>query len=129
MKILPSLILIVSGLLVGCSTLAQTADRPPSDAVERGTASWYGKRFHGRTTASGEIYDMHGMTAAHKTLPLHTVVEVRNLRNDKRVVVRINDRGRLPGRVIDLSYGAAKKLGFIKQGLTPVEIRVLERPK
>ena len=75
---------------------------------ERGVASWYGKKFHGNLTSSRETYDMYAMTAAHKTLPLPTYVRVRNLRNDKSIVVRVNDRGPfVHNRIIDLSYSAA----------------------
>jgi rare lipoprotein A (peptidoglycan hydrolase) len=78
----------------------------------RGESSWYGKPFHGRQTASGERYDMYGMTAAHKTLPFGTLVQVTNLENNKKVIVRVNDRGPfIRRRVLDLSYAAAKKLG------------------
>jgi len=90
---------------------------------ERGTASWYGKKFHGRRTSSGERYDMFAMTAAHPTLPLPSYVRVTNLRNGKSVVVRVNDRGPfLRGRVIDLSYAAAYKLGIIGHGTGYVEV-------
>lgn len=91
--------------------------------VERGTASWYGRKFHGRKTSSGEIYNMHAMTAAHKTLPLPTYVRVKNLANGKSVVVKVNDRGPFVGdRIIDLSYAAAQKLGVIGPGTAEVEI-------
>lgn len=97
---------------------------------ERGLASWYGEDFHGRRTSSSEIYDMHALTAAHKTLPLGTYVKVRNLRNGKEVVVRINDRGPfVRGRIIDLSYGGAKKIGLVGPGTAPVEIVALGVPK
>lgn len=98
---------------------------------ERGVASWYGKKFHGRATSSQEIYDMHAMTAAHKTLPLPTYVEVRNLRNNKTVIVRVNDRGPfVDNRIIDLSYSAAKKLDMLKAGTSLVEITAIsfDRP-
>lgn len=94
--------------------------------VERGIASWYGKKFHGRRTSSGETYDMYAMTAAHKRLPLPSYVRVTNLANKRSVVVRVNDRGPFhDGRVIDLSYTAATKLGVVKNGTAPVEVRVL----
>jgi rare lipoprotein A len=97
---------------------------------ERGIASWYGKDFHGRKTANGETYNMHGISAAHKTLPLGTYVRVRNLRNDQTIVVRINDRGPfIRGRIIDLSYGAARKIGLVGPGTAPVEIVALGTPK
>jgi rare lipoprotein A len=90
---------------------------------EVGTASWYGKKFHGRKTSSGEVYDMFAMTAAHKTLPLPTYVQVTNLDNGRKIVVKVNDRGPFHGnRVIDLSYSAASKLGIIAKGTGRVEI-------
>ena len=93
---------------------------------EEGTASWYGKKFHGRLTANGEVYNMYAMTAAHKTLPLGSVVVVENLENGKKVKVKINDRGPfVKGRIIDMSYAAAKKLGFAEKGLARVRIYLL----
>lgn len=93
---------------------------------EVGTASWYGSKFHGRRTSSGEIYDMHLATAAHKTLPLPTYAEVTNLGNGRRVIVRVNDRGPFKDdRLIDLSYGAALRLGMIGTGTARVEVRAL----
>jgi rare lipoprotein A len=94
--------------------------------VERGTASWYGPGFHAASTSLGERYDMYGMTAAHKTLPIPCYAEVTNLRNGRKVVVRINDRGPFVGdRIIDLSYTAAAKLDMLLAGTAPVEIRVI----
>jgi rare lipoprotein A len=96
------------------------------DFVERGIASWYGSDFHGRPTSAGEIYNMYAHTAAHKTLPLHTYVQVTNQKNGKKTVVRINDRGPfVDGRVIDLSYTAASELGMAEDGLAPVEVVAL----
>lgn len=93
----------------------------------RGTASYYGHQFHGRQTANGEIYNMFRMTAAHKTLPFGTIVLVTNLKNQKQIVVRINDRGPfVENRIIDLSYGAADKLDFLHDGLAKVKIDILE---
>ncbi|MCL4151812.1 UNVERIFIED_CONTAM: hypothetical protein GTU68_056674 [Idotea baltica] len=93
---------------------------------EKGIASWYGKKFHGRKTAIGETYDMYQMTAAHKTLPLPSYVEVVNLTNGRKIVVRVNDRGPFhAGRIIDLSYSAAKKLDIIGHGTGKVEVRAL----
>jgi rare lipoprotein A len=99
--------------------------------VERGTASWYGPGFHAERTSSGEPYDMYGMTAAHKTLPIPVVARVTNLRNGRSVVVRINDRGPFVGdRIVDLSYAAAWKLDMLREGTAPVELRVLSaRPQ
>jgi rare lipoprotein A len=93
---------------------------------ERGTASWYGPGFHAASTSLGEPYDMYAMTAAHKTLPIPCYAEVTNLRNGRKVVVRINDRGPFVGdRIIDLSYTAAAKLDFLREGTAPVEVRVI----
>ncbi len=104
--------------------------------VERGIASWYGPNFHGKRTSSGETYNMHAMTAAHKTLPLPTRVRVKNLSNGKTVTVKVNDRGPFKdNRVIDLSYAAAKKLGVVGPGTAQVEVSALvsgaakDRPK
>src|SRR5881296_3331513 len=95
-----------------------------------GTASWYGDYFQGKPTASGEPYDMFDLTAAHPTLPLGTYVRVTNLRNGRAVVVRVNDRGPIiPGRIIDLSYGAAAVLGYDKQGLQRVRLDVVKPPR
>jgi rare lipoprotein A len=98
-----------------------------SDGFEqRGIASWYGTKFHGRSTSSGEVYNMHAMTAAHKTLPIPVYVHVKNLDNGRSMVVRVNDRGPfVSGRIIDLSYAAAKKLGVDGPGTANVEISTL----
>ncbi len=94
---------------------------------ERGNASWYGKKFHGHKTSNGEIYDMYAMTAAHKTLPLPTFVRVTNLANGRQVIVRVNDRGPFhAGRIIDLSYAAAAKLGMLQQGTATVEVEAID---
>ncbi len=94
--------------------------------LERGVASWYGPTFHGGNTSSGEQYDMYGMTAAHKTLPLPTYARVTNLKNGHSIVVRINDRGPfVANRLIDLSYTAAAKLDMLREGTTLVEVRAL----
>ena len=93
---------------------------------ERGVASWYGKKFHGNLTSNRETYDMYAMTAAHKTLPLPTYVRVRNLRNNKSVVVRVNDRGPfVHNRIIDLSYAAATKLDMVRDGTRLVEVTAI----
>jgi peptidoglycan lytic transglycosylase len=95
--------------------------------VQTGRASWYGTKFHGHRTSSGETYDMYAMTAAHKTLPLPSYVEVHNLDNQRKIIVRVNDRGPFAaGRIIDLSYVAAKKLGITAKGTGRVEIRVID---
>ena len=92
-----------------------------------GISSFYAEDFHGKLTANGEIYDMYGLTAAHKTLPLNTVARVTNLENGKSLILRINDRGPyIKGRMLDCSYGAAKKLDFVQQGKTKVQVDVIE---
>lgn len=94
--------------------------------VQGGTASWYGRDFHGKPTSNGESYDMYAMTAAHKTLPLGVYVKVRNRENGRETVVRINDRGPfVKGRIIDLSYSAARELGVLESGTAPVRIEAL----
>ncbi len=93
---------------------------------KRGIASWYGRKFHGRHTASGEVFDFNDLTAAHPSLPLGTYVKVTNLKNGRSIVVKVNDRLPLrPMRIIDLSYAAAYRLGLHKTGLAPVEVQVL----
>lgn len=95
--------------------------------VERGVASWYGPDFHGKRASSGETYDMYAMTAAHPSLPLPTYVQVTNLSNGRKAIVKINDRGPFhDGRVIDLSYAAAWKLGILQRGTGKVEVRALD---
>lgn len=92
-----------------------------------GISSYYAEDFHGKLTANGEVYDMYGLTAAHKTLPLNTIVRVTNLDNEKSLILRINDRGPyVKGRILDCSYGAAKKLGFLANGTTQVRVEVIE---
>lgn len=101
--------------------------KEPSGYQERGIASWYGKKFHGRKTSNGEVYDMYGMTAAHKTLPIPSFVEVTNLKNNKKIIVRVNDRGPFhEGRVIDLTYAAAKKLDFQHLGTAQVKVSLID---
>lgn len=100
------------------------AEQPGYD--ETGTASWYGDQFNGRPTATGERFDMHALTAAHKTLPLPGLVEVTNLTNGRRIVVRLNDRGPfVDGRIIDLSRGSAEALGMLQTGVAEVRVRYL----
>ena len=97
------------------------------DYVAQGIASWYGTKFHGRRTSSGETYDMYAMTAAHKTLPLPTYARVTNKRNGRSIIVRINDRGPFhQNRLIDLSYAAATKLGIVTRGTGLVEVRAID---
>ena len=106
---------------------------PVSDSrsfTQKGIASWYGKKFHGRQTANGETYNMYAMTAAHKTLPLGTYVSVENLNNGKKITVRINDRGPfVRGRIIDLTHTGAKKLDMLGPGTAPVRIVALSPPQ
>lgn len=95
--------------------------------VEIGVASWYGKKFHGRLTSNGERYDMYKVSAAHKTLPIPSMVKVTNLDNGKHIVLRINDRGPFhDNRIIDLSYAAAKAIGYADQGIAPVVVEALD---
>jgi peptidoglycan lytic transglycosylase len=105
--------------VLGHDYVPATRDVPFS---ERGLASWYGRKFHGRPTASGEVYDMYAMTAAHPTLPIPSYARIRNPANGREVVVRINDRGPFhPGRIVDLSYAAALRLDLLR-GVAPVEL-------
>jgi rare lipoprotein A len=100
---------------------------PEANYRETGIASWYGKELHGKQTANGEVFDMYGLSAAHRTLPLGTLVRVTNLDNFKSITVRINDRGPFfKSRFLDLSYGAAKELGFVSQGTARVKIETVE---
>jgi rare lipoprotein A len=93
---------------------------------EQGVASWYGTKFHGNKTANGEVYDLYLATAAHRSLPIPSYVRITNLDNNRQIVVRVNDRGPFhPERLIDLSYAAAVKLGFVDQGTAPVRIQSL----
>jgi len=104
--------------------------KKPEGYRQQGVASWYGKKFHGRRTANGEVYNMYGMTAAHKTLPIPSYVRVTNQNNRRSVIVRVNDRGPFHGnRIIDLSYTAAKKLGFEKLGTAKVAVEYIDPTK
>ena len=95
--------------------------------TETGTASWYGRKFHGHKTSNGEVYDMFAMTAAHKSLPLPTYLRVTNIANGKQVIVRVNDRGPFHGnRLIDLSYAAASKLDFVNSGTARVKLEAID---
>ena len=119
------LYLIVVVTLVGLIVLYQVA----GPYYEVGIASWYGPGFHGNLTANGEVYDMYGISAAHKTLPFGTIVKVIEIETGRSVVVRINDRGPfIEGRIIDLSKGAAERLGIVQKGITEVGLRVLRWP-
>jgi len=109
--------------------LTTTACAKPKNTLI-GKGSWYGKKFQGRLTANGERYNMYALTAAHKTLPFNSMVEVTNLSNNRKIIVRINDRGPYAkGRIIDLSYLAAKKLGYVNKGVAKLKLRVLYRQK
>ncbi|MBI3604355.1 MAG: septal ring lytic transglycosylase RlpA family protein [Nitrospirae bacterium] len=120
-------------LICGLSLLATACTCLPKGKADldvgmkqRGIASWYGSDFHGWLTANGEIYNMRAMTGAHRTLPLGTVVRVTNVKNGKQVRVRINDRGPyVSGRIIDLSYAAAQKLGMMEDGIAAVSLEVV----
>lgn len=111
----------------GCVLFRREPAPPRIKRVEVGWASWYGEPFHGRKTASGEVYDMYQLTAAHKTLPLGTTVMVTHLKNDRSVMVTVNDRGPfVRGRIIDLSYAAAQSLGMVREGVARVRVEVLD---
>ena len=107
----------------GCSVIPKGAADLDVGIKERGIASWYGGGFNGQPTASGEIYDMEALTGAHRTLPLGTVLKVTNAENGRQVQVRINDRGPyVNGRIVDLSYAAARRLGMIENGTSAVQL-------
>jgi rare lipoprotein A len=111
------------------SRLPSPPAAPGAGYAESGTASWYGHPYHGRRAANGEIYDMEKLTAAHRTLPFETWVRVTNLKNDKAVEVRINDRGPfVGGRIIDLSHAAARAIDMIGPGTAPVRLEVISSP-
>ncbi len=119
------LLFLLAALLSSCAAVEQSVS---PDGVQEGIASWYGSDFNGKPTASGETYDMYAMTAAHKTLPLGTTLEVTNLENGRRVNVVVNDRGPfVPGRIIDLSYSGAKALDIVGPGTARVRLRVTGR--
>jgi len=102
----------------------------PEEKYQIGVASWYGQEFQGSTTANGEVYDLNGFTAAHLTLPFGTTVRVTNLKNNKNILLRINDRGpHIAQRLIDVSWAAAKRLGFVNSGITEVRVEVVTYPK
>ena len=114
-------------------TAAANKTQPPAKtepwplAVQQGLASYYGREFHGRKTANGETFDMEAMTAAHRTLPFGTMVRVTNIRTSQSVTVKINDRGPfVEGRLIDLSQGAARKIGI--DGVEPVRLEIIQQP-
>jgi rare lipoprotein A len=121
-------IFLALALTCGCSLFRRESIPPRIKGVEVGWASWYGKDFHGRRTASGAVYDMYQLTAAHKTLPLGTAVMVTHVDNGKAVTVTINDRGPfVKGRIIDLSYAAAQALGMVEEGVARVRVEVVDK--
>jgi rare lipoprotein A len=120
--------LVVTGsvLIGGCAGLTKGQADLDIGMKERGIASWYGDDFHGWVTASGEIYDMHMLTAAHRTLPLGTIVRVTNVVNGRHVMIRINDRGPyVNGRILDVSYAAAKRLDMLRDGISAIQLEVV----
>lgn len=111
-------------------SLTPSDELPSGPAYTEGVASWYGEDFHGKPTASGEVYDMNGLTAAHTKLPLGTWIQVTNQRNNRTVVLRVNDRGPwIPGRMLDVSKAAARSLGFMGAGLATVRMEVTDAPR
>lgn len=135
---LPLLALLLALLFSGCGGARHRPPKlekefPPTPlkkGVQEGVSSWYGKEFNGRPTASGEIFDMDALTAAHRTLPLGTTVRVTCLDTGREAVLKVNDRGPfIEGRILDCSYGAAKELGFAGMGVARVRVEVLELGK
>lgn len=122
---------LVLMILAGCTSTSAIGGAKTKDYVKShaliGLASWYGNKFHGKLTASGETYNMNAYTSAHKTLPFGTIVRVTNTTNNKSVDVKINDRGpHVKGRVIDLSYKAFAQIGNVKKGTVPVKIEIID---
>jgi len=119
---------LIALLISACASPRSASVGSSGGVYQRGTASWYGPKFHGRQTANGERFNMRKLTAAHRTLPFNTVVKVVNKNNGKSVTVRINDRGPFAkGRIIDLSKAAAEKVNMIGTGTAPVELYILKR--
>lgn len=124
-----SVAIVVVAILLTASGCA-LAPPPGPDDGPTGLASWYGARHHGRPTASGDSFDMHALTAAHRTLPFGTLVRVTNLENGRAVIVRITDRGPYArDRLIDVSYAAAKAIGLVERGVVPVRLQVVVGPE
>lgn len=120
------LALVVCSSLGACSWIPKGISDMDVGIKDQGVASWYGEQFHGRQAANGEIFDMSALTAAHRTLPLGSIIRVVNLQNGKHVRVRINDRGPyVTGRILDLSYAAAARLGMIEGGISPIQLEVI----
>jgi len=143
---LVALLVAMASVLIGCASAPATIKLNPGlkddrqterlhgalqdGATQTGLASWYGPKFDGRRTANGEVFDMNGVSAAHKTLPFGTVIRVKNLENGRSLNVRINDRGPfIKGRIIDLSRGAAQQIGMLGSGVAHVEIAVVAWPQ
>lgn len=118
--------------VAGCAggvadTFREVGPEPPAARVQEGLASYYGGRFDGRPTASGEIFDQNALTAAHRTLPFGTRIRVTNVRNGRSVTLRVNDRGPfVEGRIVDVSARAARELDFVAAGVVPVRLEILE---
>lgn len=124
------LLIIAIGSIAQSSSKYKRLPRRTVDSVEHGTASYYAKKFQGCKTANGECYDYKKMTAAHNDLPMGTWIRVTNLRNGRKVVVKVNDRlHHRNKRLVDLSYAAAAKLGYVSRGLTKVKVEVLGKKK
>ena len=128
----PGFALLLSVVLAACSSAPRFTTAPDTSVPSgphqlQGIASYYADEFNGRTTANGEVFDMHAMTAAHRSLPFDTRVKVRNLENGREVIVRINDRGPfVDNRVIDLSLGAAREIGLVASGTAPVQLEIIQ---
>ena len=122
-------VLLAATTLVACGAAEAQHMRASRGAVQEGKAAWYGGKFQGRKTASGERFDKNKMTAAHRTLPFGTRVRVTHVASGRSVVVRINDRGPFGRAIIDLSEAAARKLGILRAGVAQVRIEVLETPR
>jgi rare lipoprotein A len=122
-------LILLLAFQVGCSSsvkFATAGSETPPGATVTGMASYYGPKFNGRKTANGEVFDMYGLTAAHRTLPFDTKVRVTNLSNNRSVTVRINDRGPFrANRIIDLSLGAAREIGMVEDGVTKVKLEII----
>ena len=117
-------VFVLMALIAGCGCML---GMPRKGRPQIGMASWYGKKYHGRLTANGEIFDMYRLSAAHRKLPLGTRVKVTNLKNRKSVVLKVNDRGPyIRGRILDLSYAAAKALGSVEDGVVKVKIEIVD---